>query len=322
MYLALICSVLRIMTERLIAMHTFKSKEYPSITSLRCFEASARYLSFTKAAHVLHMTQSAISKQVAHLEESLNVQLFERTLQRLQLTPTGKMFLIETQAILNQIERSVLKVLAHRNQADTLNILSHPTLCSRWLIPLLKGFNTEHPQISLDIQEQFDSADIDINLTDIAFLYGDGIWRDMSSIQLFEEECVAVCSPDLLSQPLSSLDDFQHQVLIQSRARPRAWEEYFQAQDYVHEKSYKGPRVDTFAACVNSALIHAGIAIVPKFFVKKELQNGELVLAWPYHMQTHRRYYMTYPTSMSKTPKILAMVQWIEQALKQQAMVE
>jgi len=297
-------------------MQTLKSKEYPSIMSLRCFESSARYLSFTKAAQVLHMTQSAISKQVAHLEESLNVKLFERSLQRLQLTPTGKLFFIETQTILNQIETSVLKILAHQNQADTLNIISHPTLCSRWLIPLLKGFNQQHPQISLDIQEQFSSADIDITQTDIAFLYGDGIWRDMTSIQLFEEECVAVCAPGLLDSPMTSLEDFQNHVLIQSRARPRAWEKYFQAQDFLHEKSYIGPRVDTFAACVNSALIHAGIAIVPKFFVKKELENGELVLAWPYHMQTNRRYYMTYPTSMSKAPKIVAMVQWIKQAIE------
>ncbi|AOA59038.1 LysR substrate-binding domain-containing protein [Acinetobacter larvae] len=297
-------------------MQTLKSKEYPSIMSLRCFEASARYLSFTQAARVLHMTQSAISKQVAHLEDSLNVQLFERSLQRLQLTPMGKLFLVETQTILNQIETSVLKILAQRNQADTLSIVSHPTLCTRWLIPMLKGFDEHYPHIRLDIQEQFSSADIDISQTDLAFLYGDGVWRDMTSIKLFEEECVAVCAPDFKQAPLRHLDDFKACVLIQSRARPRAWEEYFQAQDFQHEKSYIGPRVDTFAACVNAALIHAGIAIVPKFFVKKELQNGELILAWPYHMQTNRCYYMTYPTSMANTAKIIAMVQWMNQQLE------
>ncbi|OTG84178.1 LysR family transcriptional regulator [Acinetobacter sp. ANC 4558] len=299
-------------------MHTLKSKEYPSIMSLRCFEASARYLSFTKAAQVLHMTQSAISKQVAHLEDSLNVQLFERSLQRLQLTPTGKLFLTETQTILNQIETSVLNVMAHRNKADTLNIVSHPTLCSRWLIPQLKGFNDLHPEIHLDIQEQFSSADIDTNKTDIAFLYGDGVWRDMTSIKLFEEKCIAVCSPELLIQPLQSITDFQQHVLIQSRARPRAWDEYFQMQDYVHERTFTGPRVDTFAACVNAALIHSGIALVPQFFVQRELAAGELVLAWPYEMLTNRSYYMTYPSSMSQTTKITAMVQWIKQRIEQQ----
>lgn len=297
-------------------MQKMTSRTYPSTMSLRCFEASARYLSFTKAAQVLHMTQSAISKQVAHLEDSLNIQLFERSLQRLQLTPTGKLFLKETQIILNQIEISVLNVLAHRNEADTLNLAAHPTLCSRWLIPILKGFSEINPQIHLEFQEQISSSDIDISQIDVAFLYGDGVWRDMTSIKLFEETCIAVSSPDLISAPLNRIEDFQNYVLIQSRARPRVWDEFFQAQDFSHEKSFIGPRFDTFSACVNSAMICSGIALIPKFFVKKELESGELIQIWPYEMQTNRSYYMIYPTSMSQTPKITTMVQWIKNRLE------
>ncbi|WP_336961020.1 LysR substrate-binding domain-containing protein [Acinetobacter pittii] len=296
-------------------MQKMTSRTYPSTMSLRCFEASARYLSFTKAAQVLHMTQSAISKQVAHLEESLNIQLFERSLQRLQLTPTGKLFLKETQTILNQIEISVLNILAHRNEAETLNLAAHPTLCSRWLIPTLRGFSEIHPQFHLEFQEQISSSDIDISQVDIAFLYGDGVWRDMTSIKLFEEKCIAVCSPDLISKPLDKIEDFQDFVLIQSRARPRAWDDFFQAQDFLNEKTYIGPRFDTFSACVNSALINSGIALVPKFFVKKELETGELIQIWPYEMLANRSYYMIYPTSMSQTPKITAMVQWVKNRL-------
>lgn len=297
-------------------MQKMTSRTYPSTMSLRCFEASARYLSFTKAAQVMHMTQSAISKQVAHLEDSLNIQLFERSLQRLQLTPTGKLFLKETQIILNQIEISVLNVLAHRNEADTLNLAAHPTLCSRWLIPILKGFSDTNPQIHLEFQEQISSSDIDISQIDIAFLYGNGVWRDMTSIKLFEEICIAVSAPDLMSTPLNKIEDFQNYVLIQSHARPRAWDEFFQAQDFSHEKTFIGPRFDTFSACVNSAVLGSGIALIPKFFVKKELENGELVQVWPYEMQTNRSYYMVYPTSMSQTPKITTMTQWIKNRLE------
>ena len=296
-------------------MQKMTSRTYPSTMSLRCFEASARYLSFTKAAQVLHMTQSAISKQVAHLEENLNVQLFERSLQRLQLTPTGTLFLEETQIILNQIEISVLKILAHRNQAETLNLAAHPTLCSKWLIPILKDFSQFNPNINLEFQEQISSSDIDISQIDIAFLYGDGVWRDMKSIKLFEETCIAVCSPDLIHTPFNKIEDFQKYVLIQSRARPRAWNEFFQAQDFNHEDSFIGPRFDTFFACINTAITKSGIALVPKFLVKKELASGELIQIWPYEMLTNRSYYMIYPISMSQTPKVIAMTQWIKNHL-------
>lgn len=298
-------------------MQKMTSRTYPSTMSLRCFEASARYLSFTKAAQVLHMTQSAISKQVAHLEDSLNVQLFERTLQRLQLTPTGKLFLKETQIILNQIEKSILNILAHQNEAETLNLAAHPTLCSRWLIPILEGFNEINPNIGLEFQEQISSSDIDISQIDIAFLYGDGVWRDMTSIKLFEEVCIAVCSPDLISKPFNKIDDFENHILIQSRARPRNWEEFFQAQDFSNDKTFTGPRFDTFSACTHAAITKSGIALVPKFLVKRELEIGELVMAWPYELLTNRSYYMIYPTSMSRTPKITAMVQWINNHLEE-----
>lgn len=297
-------------------MQKMTARTYPSTTSLRCFEASARFLSFTKAAHVLHMTQSAVSKQVAHLECSLKTQLFERCLQGLQLTPSGERFFKESQQILDKIEQSVLNLLSHGSEAETIKISVHPTLCARWLIPTLKGFNKHFPNLHLDIQEQLHSQDLDNHNTDIAFLYGTGVWRDMTSIKLFPEKCIAVCAPERLKQPIKSLDEFQHHVLIQSQSRPRAWEEYFQLQSTINEHPLFGPRFDTFYACIHAAMTGCGIALVPYFLVEKELQSGELQVAWPYEMQTQHSYYMTYPTSMTNTNKVNTMVQWVRQHLE------
>lgn len=297
-------------------MQKMTARAYPSTTSLRCFEASARFLSFTKAAHILHMTQSAVSKQVAQLESSLKTQLFERSLQGLKLTPSGELFIKETQQILDQIEQSVLNLLSHGSDAETLKISAHPTLCARWLIPALKGFGKQHPNLHLDIQEQVSSSDIDNSNTDIAFLYGTGVWRDMTSIQLFPEKCIAVCSPELMNEPISNLEDFKNYVLIQSRSRPRAWEEYFQLQAATNEHPLFGPRFDTFYACIHAAMTACGIALVPTFLVEKELQTGELMLAYPYEMQSQYSYYMTHPTSMTNTTKVNTMVHWIQRYLE------
>ncbi len=62
----------------------------PSMMALQCFEAVARHMSFTRAAEELHMTQSAISKQIAQLEALLRNPLFLRVRRRLQLTPAGR----------------------------------------------------------------------------------------------------------------------------------------------------------------------------------------------------------------------------------------
>ncbi len=65
-------------------------RRLPSMTALQCFEAVARHLSFTRAAEELSLTQSAMSKQVAQLEEQLQHALFRRVRKRLQLTPAGE----------------------------------------------------------------------------------------------------------------------------------------------------------------------------------------------------------------------------------------
>ena len=81
-------------------------RHLPSITALQCFEAVTRHLSFTRAAEELNLTQSAVSKQVAQLEELLQHLLFLRVRRRLQMTPAGDLYLVEVRKILTQVEMS------------------------------------------------------------------------------------------------------------------------------------------------------------------------------------------------------------------------
>lgn len=129
-------------------------RKYPSTTALQCFETAARHLSFTNAAQEMHMTQSAISKQVAQLEEMLNISLFYRTPQRISLTPAGKIYYLEVLDILKHIEVATTNLMSHSSNTEVLRIISHPTFCSRWLIPALSGFSQTYPLINLDIKEQ------------------------------------------------------------------------------------------------------------------------------------------------------------------------
>lgn len=128
-------------------------RRYPSTTALQCFETAARHLSFTNAAQEMHMTQSAISKQVAQLEEMLNLSLFYRTPHRISLTPAGKSYYLEVLEILKHIEVATTNLMSHSSNAELLKIVSHPTFCARWLIPALSGFSQEYPLINLDIKE-------------------------------------------------------------------------------------------------------------------------------------------------------------------------
>lgn len=291
-------------------------RKYPSTTALQCFETAARLLSFTSAAQELYMTQSAVSKQVAQLEEMLNISLFYRTSQRISLTPAGKRYYLDVVNILSQIETATTSLMSHVDNAELLRIAAHPTFCARWLIPALAGFNEEYPLIGLNISEQvgpFFSEDYDV---DIAFLYGDGVWSGMESVKLFDEYCIAVCSPEYYKKHIKSVDGIDHKdlaecSLLHLNSRSSALYDYFKQQKINIDGTFIGPRFDTFHACISAALMGYGIALVPRLLVMPEISSGKLVQAWDYADKAQSSYYIAYPLTLGNSHKVRAVIKWI-----------
>lgn len=292
-------------------------RKFPSTSSLQCFEASARHLSFTQAAKELYMTQSAVSKQVALLESVLECEVFVRKKQRLELTPIGQMFFTQAQEILSKMEDSVLNVLAHGSEAATLRVVTHPTFGARWLVPALKGFGEAHPNIHLDIHDELGDfcSRFDGDM-DIGFLHGCGTWPGLKSIKLFEGHFVAVCAPSIEPPPLSDAEKLSECTLIQSRVRPRAWLEYLLSQGIACEGTLSGPRFDSFYAVIHAALSGCGIALVPEMLIQEELETGSLKIAWSYRLQRSGAYYMVHPSNMENTPRIRTMIDWIQSKIQ------
>lgn len=292
------------------ATNSLQVRKYPSMTALQCFEATARHLSFTQAGKELHMTQSAVSKQVAQLEELLGLPLFYRASSRLFLTPAGKHYYPEVLRTLQELEAATLALMSYSQDSQTLRIISHPTLCAKWLIAALAGFGATYPEIHLDIKEQA-SPLMDDDM-EVAFLYGNGAWADMEAIKLFDEYSLAVCSPNY--QKIGDLQTLSQSDLIAIRTRPRAWQIYF-AKQGVRYQNQAAICFDTFHACIQAAQLGYGVALVPIGFVAQALTEGSLVPAYPYRLAGRGAYYMLYPPRLGNTPKVKAMRAWIENYL-------
>ncbi|MCF5385827.1 LysR family transcriptional regulator, partial [Pseudomonas syringae] len=135
-------------------------RHLPSIAALQCFEAVTRHLSFTRAAEELNLTQSAVSKQVAQLEELVQHLLFQRVRRRLQLTPAGALYLAEVRKILTQIEMSTHFLRSYGGETEVLRVSTPSTFGARWLVPRLKGWRLRHPHIHLDLINEQESDDL------------------------------------------------------------------------------------------------------------------------------------------------------------------
>lgn len=122
----------------------------PSLNALRAFEAMARTGRVTLAAEELHVTHSAVSRQVKALERALGVRLFSGPKNRLELTPAGRELLPALTEAFDQIATAVRRT---RAGGEDLHIAVNASLSVKWLIPRLAGFQAAHPDIRLHLSE-------------------------------------------------------------------------------------------------------------------------------------------------------------------------
>jgi len=122
----------------------------PSLNALRAFEAMARTGRVTLAAEELHVTHSAVSRQVKALEATLGVRLFTGPKNRLQLTAAGRELLPALTEAFDQIAGAVRRA---RTGAEDLHVAVNASLSVKWLIPRLSAFQAAHPDIRLHLSE-------------------------------------------------------------------------------------------------------------------------------------------------------------------------
>ena len=127
-------------------------RKIPATHTLLCFEAAARHESYTRAAQELALTQSAVSRQVAALEEYLGQALFRRTRHGVSLTPRGREYAAQVAERLLALERDTLNAMSTQGTQGAVHLAAVPTFATRWLIPRLPELQVAHPDIVVHIE--------------------------------------------------------------------------------------------------------------------------------------------------------------------------
>ncbi|BDX04054.1 MAG: LysR substrate-binding domain-containing protein [Marinomonas sp.] len=293
----------------------------PSSTALKCFEASVRHLSFTKAAEELHLTQSAVSRQIRNLEEFLSRDLFIRLNKRLVLTGTGAAYYKEVVPLLDGMENACLRMLHREDEKTTLTISALPTLASYWLMPLLAEFQLAHPQFQIKVRSLDDAAKIDPESIDIILHYGGDHWPRAISHQLMKEKVIAVCSPALLERIGADraldkmtdawrVEDVTAFPFLHLSSRINAWPDWMVAQG-LESGSFAGASFAHFHMLLEAAKNSMGIAIMPTILAQRSIQNGELVAPFGSAVITPHEYLLSYPADKADLEQVVIFRDWL-----------
>jgi len=257
------------------------ARALPPLARLRPFEAAARLESFTQAAAELRQTQTAVSKQIAALEEDLGVRLFERRNRAVFLTEEGRRFGRIVSAALADI---AAEAAALRGGHHPVGLLLHCQLCEAfyWLMPRLSRFHERHPEIEVRVvsslapltqaSEPFDVAIQTSGRTSgsarLAFTASDRVFP-VASPDLLAGVQLPVIPRDLAKYPLLS-----HRVVPQDWMD---WPDWFDAVGAPIRRDTRLVAFDSFPLVLQAAVAGRGIALGWGRTVGGLLNEGKLM---------------------------------------------
>ncbi|MGH8434800.1 MAG: LysR family transcriptional regulator [Pseudomonas sp.] len=286
-------------------------RKIPSTAALVSFEAAARHQSFTKAAEELSLTQSAICRQIAGLEEFLGIELFRRSRRGVKLTEAGLSYSRRVAAQLDAVERDTLSVMGQHG-AGSLELAIVPTFGTQWLLPRLKHFQALHPEVTVNLTNRtrpFLFADTEF---DAAVYFGDADWSGTESHFLMPENPLPVCSPQLIpTGGKLTAEAIAGLPLLHQSTRPYAWRQWFNSLGLNVPRDMTGPRYELFSMLAQAAMHDMGIALIPPFLIQRELAEGRLVVALDHACLSDKAYYLIIPERKVESAALRAFRDWL-----------
>ncbi len=247
------------------------ARRLPSLNALRAFEAAGRLGRMTLAAEELHVTHSAISRQVQHLEDLLGVPLFEGPKNRLQLTDAGSRLLASLVTSFDQIDVAVRSIAD--TEAGPLDVSCPGTFTMRWLIPRLYRFREIRPEIEVRLSASSRPVDFSRDGFDVAIRAGRGPWPGNAEvIDLFAEQTGPVMAPAIARRSGGTLKGVP---LLHSRTRRHAWRQWGDASGVVVDDAL-GPEFEHFYFMLEAASSGLGACTAPWPLVADDIRAGRL----------------------------------------------
>lgn len=284
----------------------------PPLNALRTFNVAARAGSFTLAAQELNVSQGAVSRQIAHLEQFLGIKLFERRHREVKLTREGADYAAAMSTAFDEIIRGTRRLWRSR-QNPSLRLKIFPTFAIRWLVPRLGDFHERYPEIDVQITTSMQAAQLDREEIDCTVVSHAKPQGRLVFDPLFEVELLPVCAKSLLSDhpSVTKPADLARFPLLHVVTRLDDWDRWFKEMKVVAQIVSGGLQFGDSALVYQAASNGAGIAMAQYRFVEDDLESGRLVSPVSHRVATGEAYYLATRRDEISSPTISVFREWI-----------
>jgi len=288
-------------------------QQLPPLNAIKAFDAAVREGSISEAARTLFVCQSAISRHIGKLEEFVGCKLLRRHRSGVTLTDEGTEFYAQISHALAEILDATNKLRAGQLGVRVVRVNSLSSFALSWLVPRIQRFQASNPGVALDVSIADERPNFALGHSDCAIVSEPVESSETADDVLFPEELIVVCAPGLIKDsPVERPDQISRHPIIHTSTRSDLWKTWCDINGVAEMyESLAGLAFQDFYISIAAAAAGSGIALVPSYLVRGELEAGTLVQPLPAALASERVYRLILAPRKDQDPAVLALRDWL-----------
>jgi DNA-binding transcriptional LysR family regulator len=291
-------------------------RKLPSANALFAFEAAGRCGNFTKAALELYVTQPAVSRMLARMEDHLGVKLFERSAGRAVLTEEGQILHRRISEGFRGIEAALDEIESRRTGTEAVTLSVSTAFTTHWLMPRMTRLQKAFPKVDLRFKLVPAFLKGPVDDVDLGMRYlAEGDPARAHATFLMPELLIPICSPRYRHQHGKGGSRGGHTFAMITGA-DRDWYRRFPALEAQGARSAKLLDFTDYAIVVQAALLDQCVALGHVNVVTHWIREGAMMPAVEQVSATDRDCMLVHPASRPLRPVVAQLRDWIADEMK------
>jgi DNA-binding transcriptional LysR family regulator len=280
---------------------------------LRIFHAVADAGSLTHAGDTLHLSQSAVSRQIRALEDSLNTTLFHRHARGLILTEQGELLFDATVAMTKRLDAAAARIRDSEEEVfGELRVTTTTGFGSLWLAPRLSKLYDLYPDLTIDLMLEEKVLDLPMREADVAIRMKEPSQADLVRKRLMNIRMRLYASPEYIAKhglPERIKDISKHRLICQNPRSAQVASGLALVQRLMTYNVSSMLTVNNYFGVLQSVIHGLGIGMLPDYSAQ-DLRSVIRVL--PDVESVEVPVYLAYPEELRQSKRIAAFRDFVE----------
>ncbi|GAB1478233.1 LysR family transcriptional regulator [Paracoccaceae bacterium] len=279
---------------------------------LRIFHAVAEKGSLTHAGEVLHLSQSAVSRQIRALEESLNVTLFHRHARGLILTEPGELLFDATQQMVKRLDATAARIRDAEDEVfGELRVTTTTGFGTLWLAPRLANLYAKYPELKIDLMLEERVLDLPMREADVAIRMKEPSQADLIRKRLMQIRMRLYASPEYLAAqgtPTKFEDFSRHRLICQHAGAAQVAAGAMLVAELMSQNISSTLTVNNYFGVLQGVLNHLGIGVLPDYITE---DFPHLVRVLPEVESEEVPVFLAYPEELRHSKRVAAFREFV-----------